>query len=157
MKIALIILIIVITLIVVMVLIGKMLPVKHIASQSMSFQSSCDEVWKVVSNVNEWKSWRSDLKEITITGDSTVKADDVEYAISNAVPGVSFTTTIITKDLPYGGAWNYVFEKDGSGCKLTITENGEVYNPLFRFLSKFAFGHEGTLKKYMETLAKRMK
>jgi hypothetical protein len=28
---------------------------------------------------------------------------------------------------------------------VTITERGEVYDPLFRFMSKFVFGHTSTM------------
>jgi len=157
MKIVIILLIVIVAVVIILAIIGRMLPVKHTASQTRSFQSSVDDVWKVASNMNEWKAWRSDLKKLEITSDSTFKADDVEYSVSNAVPGRSFTTTIITKDLPYGGSWHYAFEKDGHGCKLTVVEMGEVYNPLFRSLSKFVFGHEGNLKAYMNCLTTRIK
>jgi hypothetical protein len=147
--------------IIIMVFIGRSLPEKHTATQTRSFNSSPEEVWRVVTNIGEWKSWRKGVKEVTMTGADTFleksSNDDVEYRISNSVPGVSHTTTIITKDLPYGGSWNYVFEKEGSGCKLTITENGEVYNPFFRFMSKYIFGHDGTLKSYMNDLQARIK
>src|ERR1041385_1263241 len=156
MKIVLIFFVVLIALMVIMMLLGRMLPVKHTASQSKLFISSCNEVWNVVTDVTHWKSWLSDLKDLSITNDSTFVADGVEYAISNSVPGVSFTTTIITKDLPYGGMWHYVFEKEGEGCRLTVTEIGEVYNPMFRFMSKYIFGHDGSLRKFMEVLSKHI-
>lgn len=147
--------------VIVIVFIGRSLPEKHTASKTASFASSPDDVWKVVTNVSEWKSWRKDVKEVSKTGPDTFKEKssngEVEYRISNSVPGVSHTTTIITKGLPYGGTWDYVFEKEGTGCKLTITENGEVYNPFFRFMSKYFFGHDGTLKAYMSDLQVRIK
>lgn len=147
--------------IIIMIFIGRSLPEKHTASITRSFAASPDEVWKVVTNVSEWKSWRKGVKEVSMMGADTFKENssngEVEYRISNSIPGVSHTSTIITKDLPYGGAWNYVFEKEGSGCKLTITENGEVYNPFFRFMSKYIFGHDGTLKGYMNDLQARIK
>lgn len=143
-------------LIIVMVFIGRSLPEKHTASQTRSFAASPDEVWRAVTKISDWKSWRKDVKEVSMTGADTFREKssngEVEYRISNSVPGVSHTTTIITKDLPYGGSWNYVFEREGNGCKLTITEHGEVYNPFFRFMSKYIFGHDGTLKAYMNDL-----
>jgi hypothetical protein len=156
MKIVLIVLLVLVALVIIMILIGRMLPEGHIAVQSKSFSSSPSEVWEVISGVEDWKSWRSDLKDITITNDSTFKADDVEYLMSIVVPGESFTTTIVTKDLPYGGMWHYIIEKEGDGCKLTVTEIGDVYNPMFRFMSRFIFGHDGSLKDYMEVLSKRI-
>lgn len=147
--------------ILVMVFIGRSLPEKHAASQTKSFTSSPEEVWTVVTAVGEWRSWRKSVKEVAMTGPDTFREKgsngEIEYRISDSVPGVSFTTTIITKGLPYGGAWRYEFGKEGNGCKLTITENGEVYNPFFRFMSKYIFGHDGTLKAYMNDLQARIK
>jgi hypothetical protein len=38
---------------------------------------------------------------------------------------------------------------------LRITEDGEVYNPLFRFMARFIFGYEATIGSYMSALEKR--
>jgi hypothetical protein len=35
---------------------------------------------------------------------------------------------------------------------LTITENGEVYNPLFRFVSRFIIGQTATMDGYIKAL-----
>jgi hypothetical protein len=41
----------------------------------------------------------------------------------------------------------------GSGIMVTlITENGEVYNPIFRFVSRFIMGHTATLDAYLKSL-----
>jgi len=39
---------------------------------------------------------------------------------------------------------------------LTITENGEVYNPLFRFMARYIFGYEGTIENHMAALKKHL-
>lgn len=39
----------------------------------------------------------------------------------------------------------YRLVPDGAGTRVTITENGEVYNPLFRFVSRFLMGHTSTI------------
>ena len=43
------------------------------------------------------------------------------------------------------------------GSTVTITENGTVSNPLFRFMSKFVFGHYRSLETYARDLAKRFR
>jgi hypothetical protein len=40
----------------------------------------------------------------------------------------------------------------GDSCTLTITEHGEVYNPLFRFVSRFIMGQTATLDAYLKAL-----
>jgi hypothetical protein len=44
----------------------------------------------------------------------------------------------------------------GAGTVVTITENGEVYNPLFRFMAHYVFGHEGTIETYLRQLSERL-
>jgi len=60
---------------------------------------------------------------------------------------------ITDKGLPFGGSWDYRIERDGEGSKVTVTENGEVYNPIFRFVSRYVMGHTATLDKYLAALA----
>jgi hypothetical protein len=38
---------------------------------------------------------------------------------------------------------------------VTITEDGEVSNALFRFMSRYVFGHTATLDAYLASLARR--
>ncbi len=45
---------------------------------------------------------------------------------------------------------------DNTGTRLTITENGEVYNPIFRFMSRFVFGHTATMDQFLSDLKKRV-
>jgi Polyketide cyclase / dehydrase and lipid transport len=160
MKITLIIIAIIAALVGIVYGIGSTLPIKHTASQSRTFNKPPEVVWNTVANISEAASWRKDVDGITVTGLTTYKelshGDEVEYEISNSVTGQSFTTTIITKDLPYGGTWNFEFIPEGDGCRLTITENGEIYSPIFRFISRFFIGHEGTMKTYLDQLGAKL-
>jgi hypothetical protein len=62
---------------------------------------------------------------------------------------------IADPSLPFGGTWTYALESDGDGTRLTITEDGFVGNPVFRFLARFVFGHGGTLESYLKLLGRR--
>jgi hypothetical protein len=48
-----------------------------------------------------------------------------------------------------------VIVPDGSGSRITITENGEIYNPIFRVVSR-AMGYTSTLDAYLESLAVKL-
>ena len=41
------------------------------------------------------------------------------------------------------------------GTALRITEDGEVYNPLFRFMSQFVFGHHATVDTFLTDLGRK--
>jgi hypothetical protein len=64
-------------------------------------------------------------------------------------------TRIRDTDLGYSGQWTYSFTPENGGTLVTITEDGEVSNVLFRFMSRYIFGHTATIDGYLESLAKR--
>jgi hypothetical protein len=65
-------------------------------------------------------------------------------------------TVIADKGIPFGGSWDYRIIPEGAGSRITITENGEVYNPIFRFVSRYVIGHTATLDKYLSALATKV-
>ncbi len=55
---------------------------------------------------------------------------------------------------PFGGTWTYDIIPEGSGSRLTITEDGWVGNPFFRVISRI-MGYHGTIDSYLRAVAKR--
>ncbi|MEO8579641.1 MAG: hypothetical protein ABI469_05290, partial [Gemmatimonadales bacterium] len=72
------------------------------------------------------------------------------YEIQDAVPNQRLVTKIADPSLPFGGTWTYELSPRGDSTTLRITEDGEVYNPVFRFLSRFFMGHTATMNKYLD-------
>ncbi len=73
------------------------------------------------------------------------------------VPPQRIVARIADESEGFGGTWTYELaaSPDQKRSTVTITENGTVSNPLFRFLSKFVFGHYTSLETYAQDLAKR--
>ena len=62
---------------------------------------------------------------------------------------------IADPSLPFGGTWTYRIVPAAAGSQVTITEDGEVYNPFFRFMSRFVFGHAATIEEFVKNLEAR--
>ncbi|HEY3934578.1 MAG TPA: hypothetical protein VGL65_08155 [Gemmatimonadales bacterium] len=56
----------------------------------------------------------------------------------------------------FGGSWTYDLTPQGNAAELRITEDGEVYNPIFRAVSRFIIGHNATVDRYLADLARRV-
>jgi len=55
--------------------------------------------------------------------------------------------------LPFGGTWSYdIAPAAGGGSELRITENGEIRNVIFRFMSRFILGYTATIETYLRDL-----
>ena len=52
------------------------------------------------------------------------------------------------------GDWEVKNEQDG-GTLVTVTEDGEIYNPFFRVMSKLIFGYHRTQESYLSALAQK--
>ena len=163
MRIVVVLLAVVVGLGLVVVLVGLMLPVKHEAALSATIPAAPDAVWAALTEVAAYPKWRGDVTSVEmLPADSghvawreQGKNGAISYVIEAAEPPRRLVTRITDKSLPFGGAWEYVVIPDGAGSRVRITEHGEVYNPVFRFVSRFIMGHTATIGAYLKALGAR--
>lgn len=147
-------------LIVLFAIAGAMLPKGHTATRSAVFKSAPATVYAALRNMQEATSWRPDMKSVERLPDRN--GHEVWKEIARQGPMI----TELIEDIPnqklvrkivdnraFGGTWIYQITPEGEGCRLTLTENGEIYNPVFRFMAKFFFSMTGTMEKYLIALA----
>jgi len=163
MRIVLLLLAVVVGLGLVVVVVGYLLPVKHVSTVSATIPAAPEQVWDALTDVAAYPKWRGDVTSVEmLPADSghvawreRGKNAAISYAIEQAEPPRRLLTRITDKSLPFGGAWEYVITPDGAGSRVQITEHGEVYNPVFRFVSRFIMGHTATASAYLKSLGAR--
>lgn len=147
----------------VVVVAGYLLPVKHVATVAVRVPATPEQVWDALTEVAAYPTWRGDVTSVEIlpTDSGHVawrehgKNGAISFAIEQAEPPRRLVTRITDRSLPFGGAWEYVVTPDGVGSRVEITERGEVYNPVFRFVSRFVMGHAATASAYLKALTAR--
>ncbi|HEX6575603.1 MAG TPA: SRPBCC family protein [Gemmatimonadaceae bacterium] len=145
----------------IVVAIGYSLPVSHTATRAADVSVPPDKVWAIISDPVNYPAWRPDVTKVEQQPGTPLRwvefsgGDRISYEAQAFEPPSHFTARITDKGLPFGGNWDYHIEPAGTGSRITITENGEVYNPIFRFVSRFVMGHTATLDKYLTALATR--
>lgn len=144
--------------------IGYSLPIKHRASRMATYTTSPEKVFAIISAQHAFPEWRSKVESVEnvlrpdgkasyreIGGDGTIL-----YVVDESIPDNRLVTRIDDDKLPFGGRWTFELTASSNGTTLRITEDGEVYNPLFRFMSKYVFGHHATLDTYLTDLGKKL-
>ena len=63
-------------------------------------------------------------------------------------------TRIADPKLPFGGTWTWDLAPENGGTRVIVTERGVIRSPIFRVLSRFVFGYNGTMDAYLNALAK---
>ena len=155
---------VVVALVVVIVAIGYALPVKHVASRQARLAQSPDKVFAVITKVEDFPAWRPSVKRVEVLPQNNgrprfreIGSDgSILFETDSVVAGKRLVNRIADPSLPFGGRWTYDLAPDGSGTRLTITEDGEVYNPIFRFVSRFIMGHTRTIDQFLTDLQKRL-
>lgn len=152
----------VILLVGIIALIGSQLPKTHIASRSILLHKPPADVYAVVRDFGSAPKWRSDLKQVDVETSQggpvyfreVGKNDTINYELIEDVPAQRMVTKIRDTNLGFGGQWTYTFVPENGGTRVTIREDGEVSNVLFRFMSRYIFGHTATIDGYLGSLAK---
>jgi hypothetical protein len=155
----------VVVLVTLVVAIGYSLPVKHRGVGEATFKATPEAIFALITNVTAFPTWRSGLKSAELIPSSdgqnrfreTSGNGVITYVIEFADPNQRLVTRIDDKTLPFGGTWTYdiVPATDGR-TTLRITEDGEIYNPVFRFVSRFFMGYDGTIKTYLGDVRKKL-
>ena len=149
-------------LILTVIAIGYSLPVAHTAQRTVEIEASPADVWATIIDVAAYPSWRDDVEAVKVlpgvegrqvwreTGD-----DEIEYTMTVFEPPTRMVSRITSPDLPFGGEWEYEIRPAGTGTRITITERGEVYSPIYRFVSRFILGQTTTMDAYLRALGRK--
>lgn len=123
------------------VIVGYFLPVAHEASRSAEISKPPKAVYALVSDLKNYSTWWPE--------------NEVAVEVVDAVPPSKFVTRIVG-ETDFGGTWTMEIVPTSTGSRLTITERGEIYNPIFRTLARFVFGHTSTMESCLAAAKTRL-
>lgn len=144
--------------------VGSTLPVEHRASRRMAYPVPRDSLYALITDIERFTEWRTGLERVerrpAVAGRARwLEAGDdgeIHFEVAESTPGRKHVTRIADPELPFGGTWTFELEDAPSGTLLTITEDGEVYNPIFRFMSRYIFGHHRGIERFHADLGERI-
>jgi hypothetical protein len=150
----------IVLLILVVLVTGSLLPKRHVASRSASYRATPEHLFSLIAGP---QNWRPDVLRYEAVPDAngrelmretTRGGEIITYELLDRVPARSLKRRIATENLPYSGTWTYSLQPNGEGTVVRITEDGQVYNPVFRFMSRFVLGHTRAMDSYLRALGK---
>lgn len=139
---------------------GALSPETHTASRQVRIDQPPEEIWRTVTDIEAYPTWRTGLKRIELLGDrdgrltwrEVGREGTITMEIAEADPPHRLVARIADPTLPYSGAWTCEITEDGAGSLVRMTEDGEVRNVLYRFASRYVFGHTASLDAYLKAL-----
>lgn len=145
------------------ILVGLALPKGHTATSRVTVPAARAAVWDVLVDFQNHAAWRPDVKKIEHRDDVGEKLAWVEHNSFGRLPMYleasdepsRMVTRIIDEGMPFGGSWTYELREIEGGTDVRITESGVVYNPIFRFMSRFVMGYHGTMDGFLKNLNRK--
>jgi len=122
-------------LIAVIAAIGATLPRNHTASRTLRVRRPPQDAWTAITQA--------------------MSTSDVPVDILESDPPRKLVSKVKETEKMFGGTWTVAIAPVDGGSTLTITEDGWVGNPLFRFVSRFVMGHHATLDGMLTNVAKQ--
>ena len=145
--------------------VGALLPREHVVRGERVLPAPPMEVAAMVRDVEDHPRWRGSVRAIDVlerregglryvehSGDGAIT-----FAMAEEVPGARFTSRIDDQTLPFGGSWTVAIEPAGEGSRIRIEERGFVGNPIYRFFAALVFGHERTMKAYLDDMERELR
>ncbi len=139
--------------------IGAMLPLRHRAARRARFRASPGALYAVLAGPPDWRTGVKGYGELPDADgrrrwwEEDSHGQKVVYELVEAQPGKRIETRLAQPGLPFGGTWTFdIAPLADGGSELRITEDGEIYNVLFRFLARFVFGYHRSIELYLRDL-----
>ncbi len=142
---------------------GLATPRAHTVSKSALLPASVDEVWHTIRTVSAYATWRSDLEDVELvdTEHAQVRWRELSTRRSMLLGIVTddaprtLVVRILDDDLPFSGEWEWALREEGASTHVTITERGEIGNPIFRLIGTYFIGHTKTIDRVLGDLARK--
>ena len=155
--------------------IGTSLPIAHSAECVTFLTAAPDAVFYAINDERSSVAWRPELRSVSLTSGSGKTAvwretyKDGQVLTLRTVTGSllrgpnGLRVDNLVRSIPFDpragfdGTWTYTISapREPAPTVVSIEEQGNIYNPVFRFLSKYIFGYTGSIRTYLGDLSQK--
>jgi uncharacterized protein YndB with AHSA1/START domain len=142
--------------------VGMTRPAGHTASTRATYAQPPDVVWATLTDFERWAEWNPEVRTVEPLPDRNGHRalnvigswGEAPTELTVIEPPARLETSMDAGD--FRGRWRYELEPAAEGgTVLTVTEEGEVLNPLFRALMIFHDNY-ATMTAFHHALARRL-
>jgi hypothetical protein len=152
--------------------IGTSLPIDHHASCGASFDGPPRYLFEAIADDGSSTRWRPDIASVLLVSgigptalwrETDIHGNAITYRTTAYADGTKLARTInFVPGMPFGGTWTFAISPDevsprdrSSGRSyVSISEDGQIYNPVFRFLARYVFGYTQGMDTYLDDLGR---
>jgi ribosome-associated toxin RatA of RatAB toxin-antitoxin module len=143
-------------------LVGLLQPVKHSVARSIHLKQKPETVFAVLNNSAELPKWSSTVMQVEPLPDRdgkpsakvTMKWGRMQMIMTQleSTPPTRSVVSMAKEGGPVMGTWTYKLAVEREGCRVMLTEDGELKNPFFRAIGRMR-GLDGNIRQTLCDLA----
>lgn len=145
-------------------LVGTQLPQEHTATLQRVMSAPAPDVWRAMTDIEAFPEWRPEVDRVERLEDrnglpvwrETGATGTIQLHAVFMEPPERMIVRVEDPEGAFGGRWTYELAQTAGGTLVRITEDGEIYSPMFRVFARFVFGYESTMRSYLDALEARM-
>jgi hypothetical protein len=150
-------------LVAIMAVIGAMLPRAHHAARKAHFRAAPNALYAVLAGPPDW---RTGVRSFGVLPEEASRKrwweedshrQKITYELVEDSPPARMVVRIADRGLPFGGTWTFeIAPAPDGGSDLRISEDGEIYNVIFRFMARFFFGYTASIEGYLRDFGAKL-
>ncbi len=135
---------------------GFATPRKHVAARSVTVRAAPETVWALVRNVGSYAEWRPEIQSSLVDGEEWQEFTPrrtLRFGVAESEAPRRFVARILDDDLPFTGEWTWECTPHADGTRVTLTERGDIGNPISRFVAAHMTGYTSSIDAALGALA----
>lgn len=147
-----------------MLIAGLLQPAKHSVTRSIHLNQKPEVVFSLLADSTNLPSWSSTVAAVEpmpaqngrpVTR-CTLKWGHMQMIMtqSECAPPARLVITMTKPGGTFLGTWTYQIVPDTNGCRVALTEEGELKNPFFRVMARMR-GLDANITQTLRDLAKK--
>lgn len=147
------------------VIAGGLVAREHHVARTVALAAPPEAVFAAIADLEAMPAWRPEVVRVERVPGETGALPTyrelgvrgvVTWAVLETRPPARLAVRILGAGPGFEGTWTFDLAPAPGGTRLTITERGEIDNPVFRFLSRFVVGYGQGMDTYLEALARHL-
>lgn len=147
------------------IVVGYLLPRDHHVWRERVLAAPAATIHALIAQPASYPGWRRGVRRVEMLPDAGGKvrfrevsgSDAITFVFDESVPERRLVSRIVDANLPFGGTWTWEMRPEGAGTLVRITEDGQVKNPVFRFVSRFIMGQYHTIDTFLDDLERKVR
>jgi ribosome-associated toxin RatA of RatAB toxin-antitoxin module len=143
---------------------GLLQPVKHSVTRSIRLKEKPEAVFALIADMTNAPAWSSTVEKVEplpardghAMARCTLKWGGMQMVMTQieCTPPARLVTSMAKDNGTLLGTWTYQVTPEAGGCSVSLTEEGELKNPIFRALARMR-GLDANIVQTLSDLAKK--